>query len=95
VTLDNLALVTYPVLLVVLAFFVRKWMDDIKKAIEKYSEQQRLCQLSLATTYRTRAEAERAWAQHILEEAEQDRVIDDLKTRVARIEERIPARVGQ
>lgn len=78
-------------LVVALWFFIRKWMDEIKKAIEKYSEQQRLCQLSLATTYRTRGEAEKAWAQHIAEEADQDRLIDDIKSRVTRLEERIRA----
>lgn len=93
-TLDNIALVTYPGLLLILAFFVRSWMADIKRAIEKYSEQQRLCQLSLATTYRTREEAEKAWASHMANEAAQDAKIGNLTTRVVKLEAQCDARHG-
>lgn len=84
-TLDSLALVTYPVLLVIAGFLIKNWIKDFKESvktfqvtmvdtvkelknlIEKYSDNQRICQLSLATTYRTKAEAEKDWRDFKLE----------------------------
>lgn len=93
-TLDSLALVTYPALLLVLAYFVKRWMDDLKTTVERYGEQQRTCQLSLATTYRTKTDAEKSWAAHLLTEAVQDVKLNDLTSRVVKLEAQCSTRHG-
>lgn len=120
-TLDSLALVTYPVLLVVVGFLIKNWIKDfkesvkvfqdtvvdtikeLKKLVEKYSDNQRECQLSLATTYRTKAEAEKDWREFKLEvdkdwrdmkteQSEHHKAIyahiDELNTRLSKAEAR-------
>lgn len=84
--LADLALVTYPALLGVAMYFCKRWMDNVSTKIDKYGDQQRVCQLSLVTTFRTKTEAEKEWGRHLDDESEQDKRIDDLHTRVTRLE---------
>lgn len=78
-------------------------VKELKNLIERYSENQRICQLSLATTYRTKAEAEKDWREFKLEadkdwrdmRAEQSEHykaiyarIEELNTRVSKAETR-------
>lgn len=76
---STVALVSYPALLGLLAFFMKRWIDRLEKIIEKLVDNQNVCQLSLAKTYRTKAEAEsdstRQWTK-----------IDDLGNRMTRVE---------
>ena len=93
-TLDNLALVTYPALLLVLAYFVKRWMDDLKSTVKEYGDQQRTCQLALATTYRTKSDADRAWTSHLVAEAVQDVKLSDLTSRIVKLEAHCESRHG-
>lgn len=109
-TLDSLALVTYPVLLVIAGFLIKNWIKDFKDSvktfqvtmvdtvkelkvlIEKYSENQRICQLSLATTYRTKAEAEKDWREFKIEV---DKDWRDMKTEQSDHHKAIYARIEE
>lgn len=75
----TLALISYPALLGLLAFFMKRWIDRLEKIIERLVENQNTCQLSLAKTYRSKAEAE-------ADSARQWSKIDDHGNRITRIE---------
>lgn len=101
-TIEKLALVSYPALLLVIVFFVRQWMDAVvvgqretRAAIERYEEKQRTCQITLATTYRTKIEAEKSWAAHLVTEAVQDVKLGDLTSRVVKLEATCSTRHGE
>ena len=41
----------------VAVFFIKRWMNDLQGMMRGYAEQQRQCQLSLASSFRTKADA--------------------------------------
>lgn len=106
--LADLALVTYPVLLVIAGFLIKNYVKDFKESvkdfqstmtaavkelkmlIERYAEMQRLCQLSLAANYRTKAESEKDWKDLRMEQVENRRAmytrLDDMNARLIAVE---------
>lgn len=76
---QEIAIWLNPILIVVVAFFIKRWMDGITASMKVYSEQQRQCQLSLATTFRTKADAKD-------DSDKQWKKIDDHGDRLARVE---------
>ncbi len=70
----------------VAVFFIKRWLNDSQKGVDElrammktYSDQQHQCQLSLATTFRTRADAKD-------DSDKQWRRIDDTDRRLTRLE---------
>jgi hypothetical protein len=75
----TLALISYPALLGLLAFFMKRWIDRLEKIIEKMVDTQNVCQVTLAKTYRTKSEAEADSSRQWLK-------IDDHGNRLTRVE---------
>lgn len=85
--MDALAIVAIalnPILLTVLAYLLKRWIERLETTIRDILKTQGECQLNLARTYRTKAEAEadsdRQWSK-----------IDEHGNRLTRLETRMEA----
>jgi predicted nucleic acid-binding Zn-ribbon protein len=78
-TLAHLSMVLNPVLLALLGYMLKRWIERLEDLLAEFRKSQTECQLSLARTYRTKAEAEadsnRQWAK-----------IDNHGERITRVE---------
>lgn len=91
--LSDFALVTYPVLLGVVGYFIKKWFDglkeqlnELKAMIQRYAASQNACQLSLREVYRTKAESTKEWSEHKGDEDKQWARLDDHEKRLTALE---------
>lgn len=80
--MDALALVALavnPILLAILGYMLKRWIERLELLLEAFRKSQTECQLSLARTYRLKSEAEadsdRQWAK-----------IDNHADRITRLE---------
>lgn len=85
----TLALVSYPILLGILAWFMKRWVDRLERAIDRFEisikeilKTQSECQISLNKTYRTKADADQ-------DSTRQWEKLDDLSNRMTRVETKI------
>lgn len=56
--LSTLALAVNPILVAVLGYMLKRWIERLERIIENYGVKQTECQLTLAKVYRTKDEAE-------------------------------------
>lgn len=78
-TLAAVALAVNPVLIAVLGYMLKRWIERLERVIESYGQKQTECQLTLAKVYRTKAEAEADSTRQWLK-------IDDHGTRITILE---------
>lgn len=90
---NDLALVTYPILLCIIGYMVKRWVDglkeqlnELKALIQMYAVSQTSCQLSLREVYRTKGESAKDWAEHKADEEKQWGRIDDHEKRLTTLE---------
>lgn len=56
--LSTLSLAVNPILVAVLGYMLKRWIERLERIIELYGIKQNECQLTLARVYRTKDEAE-------------------------------------
>lgn len=90
---NDLALVTYPILLCIIGYMVKRWVDglkeqlnELKALIQRYAVSQTSCQLSLREVYRTKDESSKEWSEHKSHEEKQCSRIDDHEKRITALE---------
>jgi len=78
-TLALLSMALNPILLGVLGYMLKRWIERLEDLLTEYRKSQAECQLSLAKSYRTKAEAE-------TDSARQWEKIDSHGERITRVE---------
>lgn len=57
-TIAAVSLAANPLLIGVLAYMLRRWIERLERIVEAFGKSQQECQISLAKVYRTKVDAE-------------------------------------
>jgi hypothetical protein len=81
-TMATASFIVNPILLAVLGYMLKRWIERLETTIKDILKTQGECQITLARVYRTKAEAE-------ADSSRQWDKLDDLGNRMTRVETRL------